>query len=56
MSSLLRPLGARPYGCPDRSSALPDPLIAATAHVHSVPLVTRNARNVPMLDDLLPYQ
>lgn len=36
---------------------IPDALIAATAQVHAAPLVTRNAKHFPMLDDLLvPYQ
>jgi predicted nucleic acid-binding protein len=36
---------------------IPDALIAATAKIHSVRLVTRNVRHFPMLDDvLLPYR
>ena len=35
---------------------IPDALIAATARIHGARLVTRNARQFPMLDDLLvPY-
>lgn len=37
--------------------AIPDALIAATARVHGVRLVTRNVKHFPMLDDVLvPYQ
>jgi predicted nucleic acid-binding protein len=36
---------------------IPDALIAATAQIHGVRLVTRNPRHFPMLADLLvPYQ
>lgn len=36
---------------------IPDALIAATAQVHGIRLVTRNARHFPMLDHLVvPYQ
>jgi predicted nucleic acid-binding protein len=46
----------RRYG-PSHGVLIPDALIAATAKVHGLRLVTRNARHFPMLDDLLvPYQ
>jgi predicted nucleic acid-binding protein len=36
---------------------IPDALIAATAKVHGVRLVTRNLRHFPMLDDVVvPYR
>jgi predicted nucleic acid-binding protein len=36
---------------------IPDGLIAATAEIHAVQLVTRNTRHFPMLDDVLvPYR
>jgi predicted nucleic acid-binding protein len=36
---------------------MPDALIAATARIHGVRLVTRNVRRFPMLDDLVvPYR
>jgi predicted nucleic acid-binding protein len=36
---------------------IPDALIAATAQVHGARLVTRNARHLPMLDNLpVPYR
>jgi len=47
----LRRRFARSHG-----TGLLDALIAATAEVHDARLVTRNARNFPMLDDLVvPY-
>ena len=45
----------RRYG-PSHGVLVPDALIAATAQVHGARLVTRNARHLPMLEDLLvPY-
>jgi predicted nucleic acid-binding protein len=36
---------------------IPDALIAATAKIHGVRLVTRNVRHFPMLDDVVvPYR
>jgi predicted nucleic acid-binding protein len=36
---------------------IPDAMIAATARIHGLRLVTRNVHHFPMLDDLLvPYQ
>ena len=46
----------RRYG-PSHGVLIPDALIAATAQIHGARLVTRNARQLPMLDDLgVPYQ
>ena len=46
----------RRYG-PSHGVLIPAALIAATAQVHGLRLVTRNARHFPMLDDLLvPYR
>ena len=48
----LRRRFARSHG-----TGLLDALIAATAQIHGVRLVTRNARHFPMLEDLLvPHQ